>query len=1165
MATKIFITRCFGTRWTSPTLLLLLVLSGNCPAADQPADGASAQKASLALLRAKWEAFFARPVAEGGAARLNRFADERFLPASRRRDLAREANSPFRAPTESRPVAGVHQLNVEYARNRIGNDDVYLRSYNGELVGPTIRVRPGDSLRVRLTNNLPDESPHTGDHNELHGFNTTNLHTHGLHVSPRGNSDNVLLRIEPGQVQEYQIDVPADHASGTFWYHAHKHGAVAAQVSSGMAGALIVEGGLDTVAEIAAARERIMVLQQIPYFNDGLPEGVIELEYAGQLFGPGDWDTLGRFTTVNGIQLPVLRMRPGEVERWRLIHSGFRERIELKLDRAAGSGPSTLPLHEIAVDGLALGKIVQQEQLELWPGYRSDVLVKAPDVPGEYLIVDERVEAGGGLNGSAEERKYIGRLVIEGAARPMRLPDPADLAPFRLPSVSDSELTGTRSVTYGINVRNGQVHFEIDGKSYDPAEPRVLTLGDVEEWTATSVNSVGPVPHPFHIHVNPFEIVRIEDASGRNLLRHGPVWRDTIILRPGQNVIFRTRYERFTGDFVQHCHILDHEDQGMMELVRIVARRPLPGGGSSPSLAKAVRNAKLLDSRRRTRRLTEFLGKPTILLFNRGSGCPHCRDQMKDFAEAFDGEDLHLVGISSELEPANNKSPITLLSDPDHQVFRSFGAFRDGPLHGVFVLDERGAVRWHTTGDLPFSDVAEVRRRLPAPKTRTPTTEAAAPLKRKNIQELSPQELAAYEHALEILRDSTDPENNYLFHADLHNEFSTSPPHGCEHGNELFLPWHRYHLYYFEKALQETDPDHPTLSTRNVTIPYWDWSREHTGDRYPSPFEVAGSVLHHDFRKTTSSSPMFSAAYLNDLIVDNPDWHDYAGGPIGGGTSYGALESPSHNDMHSVYIGGDMGDPDTAAYDPIYWSFHAFIDLQWARWQAVHQKEPTCQSCVLRGFPTRADRLTPIVKSTIDTAAMGYVYEFPPDDESNKLAEKLAGRDRNLNPRRLQLQSVMRAADRTVAVWGGPGPFRFHFPVPERDFTSAVISFTGVTVPQSLSYEAELYAHPPEMALRPRSDAFRTAYRLGRIALWKGHAGHHHGRASLRESVTSRLKAVSRAHGGEDWILSIVVKPAPTFRTSVPTRQPKRPLSEEVQFRDIYLLLDGAAAERDSD
>ncbi len=154
---------------------------------------------------------------------------------------ARQSDVEFANPPEIRSGAGTLKATLwaEYAHNFIGDDPVYLRSYNGALVGPTLRARPGDNLLVRVINDLPDEpaAAHPSPTSGPHGLNTTNLHSHGLHVSPEDNSDNVFLEVAPRSRQDFRFLLPTDHPPGTHWYHPHKHGAVAIQVSSGMAGA----------------------------------------------------------------------------------------------------------------------------------------------------------------------------------------------------------------------------------------------------------------------------------------------------------------------------------------------------------------------------------------------------------------------------------------------------------------------------------------------------------------------------------------------------------------------------------------------------------------------------------------------------------------------------------------------------------------------------------------------------------------------------------------------------------------------------------------------------------------------------------------------------------------------------------------------------------------
>src|SRR5436190_17113847 len=173
-------------------------------------------------------------------------------------DVAKYGNLPFANPPEKRSASGVldASLAVRYTdptKVTLGGCPVHLRSYDGALVGPTLRIRAGDTMRVLLENQLPVETPdevsaqiaqEAGNaflETRPHSFNTTNLHTHGLHVSPSGNSDNVLLAIAPQTSFPYEIRVPPNHPPGTFWYHAHAHGSTAVQVGSGMAGALVID------------------------------------------------------------------------------------------------------------------------------------------------------------------------------------------------------------------------------------------------------------------------------------------------------------------------------------------------------------------------------------------------------------------------------------------------------------------------------------------------------------------------------------------------------------------------------------------------------------------------------------------------------------------------------------------------------------------------------------------------------------------------------------------------------------------------------------------------------------------------------------------------------------------------------------------------------------
>ncbi len=289
-----------------------------------------------------------------------------------------------------------------------GVDALTLRSYGGCKTGPVIEVEPGNTLRVDLNNRLAADDP-TCQQPPPKGlalppgvscFNTTNLHTHGLHVSPSGNSDNVLLNIAPQTSFPFEINIPSDHPSGTFWYHPHRHGSTAVQVASGAAGLLVVRGNrpytpptpqnprpmadIDTIlrdARGAPMPEQRFVFQQIAYgcFQDpgqwtqiyttkglynaesgtgkdspanapwtcpaatpGNPvsRGAVE-NFSLQLFSGTIWDTNGRFTSINGVVQPTITIAAGEIQRWRFAHAGIHDTLNLQVVRSAS--PAAAP------------------------------------------------------------------------------------------------------------------------------------------------------------------------------------------------------------------------------------------------------------------------------------------------------------------------------------------------------------------------------------------------------------------------------------------------------------------------------------------------------------------------------------------------------------------------------------------------------------------------------------------------------------------------------------------------------------------------------------------------------------------------------------------------------------------------------------------------------
>jgi FtsP/CotA-like multicopper oxidase with cupredoxin domain len=466
-------------------------------------------------------------------------------------DLFSLPASPFVEPVLRRSVAGHLRtgLRVATTQHQIGRDKVHLRSYERSLVGPTLRFRSGDVVEVDLVNALPAEPP-AHHRNGPHALNTTNLHTHGLHVSPAGNSDNVLLEIAPGGRQHYRFEIPKDHPPGTFYYHAHKHGSTAVQLGNGMAGALIIEGDVDRLPALQAARDRVLVLQEIPYHRK-----TGRVDWREVTFSNARSPTL-----VNGRLKPRLDLRPGEVQRWRLVHAGIKEPHRISLVDARGNPQ---PLHQIAYDGIVTGRLEPLTELELGAGNRAEVLVQLK-TPGTYHLIKREVP----LDGVSTYRKVLAEVTVAGPTQAMRLPPESELkalVPYK--TLARAANPGRQRAELSL----GGGKYKIDGQPFDPKRsPRLLKLGKIDEWTVTAPDE-GLGIHPFHIHVNPFEVLAI---NGKRLAQ--PLWRDTILVAtrassyPTKEVVFRTHYRDFLGKFMLHCHNAFHEDMGMMQLVEVV-------------------------------------------------------------------------------------------------------------------------------------------------------------------------------------------------------------------------------------------------------------------------------------------------------------------------------------------------------------------------------------------------------------------------------------------------------------------------------------------------------------------------------------------------------------------------------------------------------------------
>ncbi len=420
----------------------------------------------------------------------------------------------------------------------LGGKDVHLRCYNGKPVGNTLDIRGGDTLKLKLSNIMPFD-PYAGictalpgEDNTPRGFNVTNMHLHGLHVSPKAPSDDILLAVLPGETYHYEYHIPEDHPPGTYFYHAHVHGSTAMQVSSGMSGCMIVRGELDDIPEIKAAKEQVLMLQTQRFDEEG------ECKSFGILNN-------GDRTYINGQYQPVIRIKKGEVQRWRIVNASHMVPFDLAINTYRYT--TTIPFTILCRDGNPLYHTKETNSIHMVPGNRCDILVKGFD-PGTYFLT------GGPTYGT------LATVIIEDES----VPDmPLYAGP--LPSVPSLTPIAESEVTYGRRLEFDFVYgehpkFTVNNKPFSCSDAWKIPLNSVEEW---EVYNHTAYPHPFHIHVNPFQVV-----SGGNI--EPGTWLDTMDFPPFERIKFRTRFSTFTGTFVFHCHNLMHEDMGMMQAVSVV-------------------------------------------------------------------------------------------------------------------------------------------------------------------------------------------------------------------------------------------------------------------------------------------------------------------------------------------------------------------------------------------------------------------------------------------------------------------------------------------------------------------------------------------------------------------------------------------------------------------
>jgi FtsP/CotA-like multicopper oxidase with cupredoxin domain len=427
-----------------------------------------------------------------------------------------------------------------------------LMTYNDRFPGPTMRVKEGDRVRIQFRNEL--EEP-------------TNLHFHGLHISPTGQGDNVFRTVNPGETALYEFQIPRGSA-GTYWYHPHLHGNANTQLFAGLSGTIIVDDFSIKNSDLRNIPDHLIVLKDLEIDNQGNvpPLGLM------------DWmnGREGDRVMVNGLIQPTLNVNAGLV-RLRLSNQSVGRYFNLKLKNNS--------MLVIATDGGFVNTPYKVESLLLTPGERYEVLVQASESE-DMILLNQPYDRGmmgmmpgmpgmPGMSDSPQQRAGYGELMtlkVIAAGVNAKIPDSLNSIKTLTPEVAIQKRilkftermgmmsSGMENHTAGMK---GMMSFSFNGQPFDRDLVDIRAkLGTVELWELVNDTDMD---HPFHLHVNAFQIY---SRNGQREIQLA--WKDVVNVRSKETVQILVPFNDYVGKTMFHCHLLEHEELGMMGVVEIV-------------------------------------------------------------------------------------------------------------------------------------------------------------------------------------------------------------------------------------------------------------------------------------------------------------------------------------------------------------------------------------------------------------------------------------------------------------------------------------------------------------------------------------------------------------------------------------------------------------------
>ena len=453
---------------------------------------------------------------------------------------------------------------VSLTLDAVNEDGRDAFAFEGKTVAPVIRAFPGDTLKITYVNNLPAKSTETCAMNPC--MNRTNLHFHGLIVSPNAPQDDVLGMIAmPGQSLRYSVEIPRDHPPGLFWYHTHPHGESHRQVLDGMSGAIVIEGMERYVPEVESLPERVIVVRGRSIEHDPNADELRKYVEVPSKGCGGEAESPEEIFTANGAVRPQIEIAPGERQFWRVVNASADRYLDLQLEGA--------PFEIVALDGMPLAYHDPKH-----PTRTANHVLLAPAGRVEAIVTGPAAGTHGALRTLCVDTGPAGDpnpgMVLADLVQPNPLhPSPAQHGSYARPEPGHGDQSRPalyqpinveplkrRPPTFTVIFTEDKNGFYINGKKFAmDAEPMTSArVGTYQHWRI--VNRTGEL-HPFHVHQVHFLAYEENGVP----LSHS-AWLDTVNVPVGGSVdvVLDLTDPVIKGMAVFHCHLLNHEDKGMM-------------------------------------------------------------------------------------------------------------------------------------------------------------------------------------------------------------------------------------------------------------------------------------------------------------------------------------------------------------------------------------------------------------------------------------------------------------------------------------------------------------------------------------------------------------------------------------------------------------------------